>query len=634
MDNLFKKPYEISLWDDDLTFRVFAAQEVTFSDALKYEKNKYYYLNNFQDSTSDSGAVNQFIIDGAEAATEGRQYYTYGELLDEQIGSMESKDYGILVLIVQYYKERKICTIGSDTMNTPIRAVQGKLVSNINGSNTLTFTMYSRYYDDEVKEYYTNPYLKLLVNERKVKLRYGVIGEADCKWYDFIVKNVQENSDTKTFSYTCKDLFVNELSKSGFNLVLNAELENNMGNIETLATTVLEESDWQLGIGSSKLIQTKEEPLYLIQLNTKITATNMQNDNETITIAKGEYIYGFYTPITNQEPYFQFLYCEDDKYEIDDDHVITNSQNWYSDGMTYIDDLPIIAETMVVSGDYRGDRLIRQAKIVYDATIDKYVYVYKDSANTEFYGYTESDYISPSAVSNYITSPNSFTSNTGWEVGGVKIEGAEATQYPTLEVQGYPDIRDIKQSEIADTTFKSFLKLTTTHEGQLLYNSGLADSRSRINNFTKDEKYVFRIKYGIATENDAGRPESIEYQSTAPKIIAGVYELEDGVYNITKILFNSENIKASYDSSSNWITIIVDCKESMEYSQMIISKLGLFIDFNTVGAFYIQDVEFFPYKTYKDTNGQEQMVIPGGELVSLVKMKYYIYEPNKDYGSI
>jgi hypothetical protein len=38
-------------------------------------------------------------------------------------------------------------------------------------------------------------------------------------------------------------LFVNELSKSGFNLEFNAELENNTGNVEKLASYILDESD-------------------------------------------------------------------------------------------------------------------------------------------------------------------------------------------------------------------------------------------------------------------------------------------------------------------------------------------------------------------------------------------------------
>ena len=57
---------------------------------------------------------------------------------------------------------------------------------------------------------------------------------------------------------------MNELSKSGFNLEFDQKLENNMGNIETLAERVLEESDWQLRPSGEVLKQTIEEPLYKI----------------------------------------------------------------------------------------------------------------------------------------------------------------------------------------------------------------------------------------------------------------------------------------------------------------------------------------------------------------------------------
>ena len=167
--SIIKKPYEISLWEDILTFVV---------------RNK----------------------DGVEESYEG-------SIPENATGQV----------IAQYYKERKICIIGSDTMNTPIRAVSSKLVSKINGENILTFDMYS-HYCAENGEYYENPFIKLLINERKVKLRYGELGKEDTKWYDFIIKNISENSSNKTYSYTAKDLFINELSKSGFSLEFDAEL--------------------------------------------------------------------------------------------------------------------------------------------------------------------------------------------------------------------------------------------------------------------------------------------------------------------------------------------------------------------------------------------------------------------------
>jgi hypothetical protein len=64
------------------------------------------------------------------------------------------------------------------------------LVSKINGENILTFNMYSHYYEEEAEEYFENPFINLLINERKVKLRYGAIGNKDTKWYDLIIKNI------------------------------------------------------------------------------------------------------------------------------------------------------------------------------------------------------------------------------------------------------------------------------------------------------------------------------------------------------------------------------------------------------------------------------------------------------------
>ena len=166
--DIVKKPYEISLWEDVLTF--------VYADGTESEEK---------------------IIDNHGA------------------------------VVAQYYKERQLCIIGSDSMNTPIRATQGKLVSKVNGENILTFNMYSHYYDTQQEEYLTNPYIGLLVNERKLKLRHGAVGAEDTKWYDLIIKEVQENSEKKIFTYTAKDQYINELSKTGYELtfdVVNSDI--------------------------------------------------------------------------------------------------------------------------------------------------------------------------------------------------------------------------------------------------------------------------------------------------------------------------------------------------------------------------------------------------------------------------
>jgi hypothetical protein len=47
---------------------------------------------------------------------------------------------------------------------------------------------------------------------------------------------------------------VQELSKNGFNVVLDTELMNNMGDINTLAEEVLKDTDWEVSDKSEKFV--------------------------------------------------------------------------------------------------------------------------------------------------------------------------------------------------------------------------------------------------------------------------------------------------------------------------------------------------------------------------------------------
>ena len=136
-------------------------------------------------------------------------------------------------LIPEHYEERKIATIGSDTMTAQWRAVEPKLVNNINGTTTLTFKMFYSFINNETGEKEDNPMLNLMVNERKIKCFWKN------RWYDLVIKSCQEDSNGKSITYTCKDLFINELSKTGFDLEFDTELKNNQGTVDELATTIL-----------------------------------------------------------------------------------------------------------------------------------------------------------------------------------------------------------------------------------------------------------------------------------------------------------------------------------------------------------------------------------------------------------
>ena len=118
------------------------------------------------------------------------------------------------------YKEFRYLVIGANDMISQSRALEPKLVTNVNGSKTLTFKMYYQYIDNITGEKIDNIFTKYLINESKLKLHY------QNKWYEFIIKTISENSTDKSFTYSAIDYHINELSKNGFGLTLDTNLEN------------------------------------------------------------------------------------------------------------------------------------------------------------------------------------------------------------------------------------------------------------------------------------------------------------------------------------------------------------------------------------------------------------------------
>lgn len=587
MNDLLNRPYEISLWEDILVFVVSFYNEV----GAFVKKEEYY------DSLADF-----------------------------------KNPEGYLTQVDQYYKEQKVCIIGSDNMTAPIRAFQPKLVCNINGSSTLTFSLYSQYYDEDLQGFVDNPFIKLLINERKIKIRDGLPGK--CKWYDLIIKNIQEDSENKVFSYTAKDQFINELSKTGFDLEFAPELENNTGTVVQLGERILEDSDWKIKEGSDILQQTKNEPLYEITLNREIVGTNMIDSADSITISAGKKIYAFYSSVVGQNSYFQFLYSPD-PYELDDDYVIINSPNYYTTVSYSPDGIPDItdAQNIYVSEKYRGKRLVRKMVTKYDSTIDKYVNVYTND-DREIYGYTETEYVSPAAVQSYVTNPNSYSSYTGWEVGGVQT--SEGIDYPQLDLACIPDPRDVALEDFGNTEFKGYLKLKVEKNGQVLFNSGISDFRSSIKDFVQGEPYVFRVKYGVASGvNSSGRPTSIVNSGRRLDIRISTYALQDGVYDTFTDqieLFDTSEELTWIDESAGYKYIIAHCKNSMSYSEMITKKIGIFIDLPVNATpYYIEDIQFFKFVP-KDND--DTPLLPDDIKAGEVKTIYYYYYPSSEYTSV
>lgn len=662
--SILKKPYEISIWDDRLVWyrrklikeallkkedylpgKYYSAIEnnagaATYNlDTEPWSEAKTYYSlakldtgNYLENSNVELLEINPiknpdwytFALTQDEIENSKKQYYVKKEdgAYESATGTFNKNTWyeatAVPQVIISFYKEVLLCVIGSDTMTAPWRAVNPTFVKNVNGSSTLTFTMYSKYYDEDKDELLDNPFVKKMVNERKVKLKY------DGEWYDFIIKNIEESSDNKTYTYTAKDLFINELSKTGYDLVFDSELENNLGTIDELADEILKGSDWTRRKGDT-IRQYKEEPLYKITVETGFTAYRMlELENEIgdnkITLKAGDTIYGFYQCVNSNASFFQFLYKADGKYETDDDRVIINIPNYYvSDAINpdgsfkYFD-----KDKSVVTDKYRGKRLVRNIITKYDPVMDKYVNVYTNKAGETIYGYTEYEYLTSNTVRNYITNPTAYTSTDGWSASA----GNE------VKLMTDPPLN----KGTVDTNFKTYLKW---HSTNYLINSCITENRSIIKNFSKGEEYTVRIKYGYLNNKEAivGTEIGSSLKGGLNLYIAE-YKLEDGNYSIVENDKKEENILFTFEhkffkeDSEGYRYYTASCEKSVSYDDLLNHKYGLLIEEAGLSSriYCIEDIQLF--KCTKDSNGN--IIYPNTNIESETKIKYIYYKYNPD----
>lgn len=555
MSELLRKPYEISLWDEEFVY---------------------------------------IITTGAES-----QRY-------ETTSLPAGEDYTILN---QYVKETKVAVIGSNTMDSPIRVFDPKFTQQINGTNTLTFQLYHKYYDEDSDSFKQNPFLNLLVNERKVKLFY------DEEWYEFIVKEIQEKSEGNVFTYTCKDLHINELSKNGYNLEFDTELENNQGTITELGERILEESDWEIDKENSEIIQQKEkEALFTFQLSEPITATCMADfeykklsykKDDEIDIAAGEVIYIFYSSFANKEQRLQFLYYHttspEDSYVTNEEGVILNSPNWYVNvAPTFFD------KTLKISTSLFGEKLISKQRSKYIGEIDKYCKVYyKDEVGPEgaerieYYGYQETEYASVTEIQNLLVNSNNFISTNGW-VGVAEDEDSSSVSLSEIILD--------KDGDSYDDVYPT-LRINFSSVGKVI-NNGLYDNRSAVNNFIKGESYIFAVQYQVV-DGESGTV-------TGAKITGQNPYSQDGEIEY----FNFSNYgDTKPDVLSGYVVFEGTCQQSLSNTELLKYNLNFYLE----GAGKIELLDAKLFKKLTGDNGE--FIVPDLEktLNSIIKTKYYLF---------
>lgn len=534
-----------------------------------------------------------------------------------------------------YPIEHKIAIIGSDSMTSEAKATEPNFVSNINGTHTLTFKMYYNYVDTETGEKVDNPFIKLLVNERKVKLHWKN------EWYDLIIKNCQESSSGRTVTYTCKDLYLNELSKTGFNLEFDNELENNTGTVQELGEKVLDGTDWQI-LQAETILQYVEEPVYeSCNIIRTFTAAN-DTKGTTKQFTTNDKILLFYScvPLYEDEEFIegnkfcQFLFTEDNEFITDQGKMLVTNTNCYSvnidswelvtkDGFEYIDfikDNNAILELprqALVSNHFRGKRLVKSQKQTTDPILGRSVYVYDYTPEGEetktIYGFPTTETKDATMVGNLFVNYENFADTNGWQHTGIW------RLYPLYN----------ESTSWLEYSAKSYLNIP---KNSIIFNRGLQETFTHFpEGFAAGDRYILRYK--IKESNSQGLPggDYIHRLKLIPKVQEYNYTLSDYTPDGDEY-FDFDN--STFKVDGDWIEIEGKCNKSISRRDIITQttpyhRLGLFLE-NISSTdneeCWLEKIEFFPLVIGE--NGER--INPGDlSALSLARVVYIYYEPNK-----
>ena len=433
-----------------------------------------------------------------------------------------------------YYKEIRIAVIGSDTMTSPNKAFSPVLTVKNNGEVTFTFSMAYKYFDPGAQAEVINPFIGYLIEERKVKLYY------DGEWYDFLVKNHEEDSETNIWTYTCTDAFVNELSKVGYNIEFSTDLGNNQGTAKELAEKTLENTDWEVA-DADTLVQRVKEPMCEYTIDNSFTVLNTDT-NQTEIIAANEIIYVFYSYIANKiTDFVQFMRAVDEpNFKFDSNNVIIGTNYRIETPVTYVIDeqtgltsfyvdsaaVPSVRTTASPETDdhdrpwytsNQGFKLAYGQLTTYDPVMERTVNIYQTKIEPvkQIYEYVDSTYTTSDVVMSYVTNGSNFNVYTngslqGWSnatPSSQKEEGSQIiSKLQEIGLTTYPEVgvgKDLVQlTDLTRITGYLELKfdnpLTPNYENTFL-NTGFEDNTSFIDHISYGEKYILRLAAAIAS---------------------------------------------------------------------------------------------------------------------------------------
>lgn len=557
----------------------------------------------------------------------------------------------------QKYVERKIMIVGSNQMEYQGQAHDIKLLEKTSGKTTLSFMMYYTFVDSTSGEPVSNIFTEYIANETKIKLYY------DNEWYDFLVKNIVEDSAKKTFTYSLVDYNVNELSKNGYHVTLNKTLMNNLGTAKELGERVLQDTDWN--VESEFVAQVEEENLCILRFPTElddfaiyqiiddIEGKEIRSNELSIAAKKrlaGRVCYGFYSHCVIQPERFQFLfpqnaeenieywfYTEDDcivqdknvQYYIERPkyvqwpNVSNNANNelelWLPEGMSgdhAENNIEGINNNSIISQLYRGARYVFSQESRYHAGLDQYVfrYIQKDKPNNEeeIFGLIKTHYVTPNIIDNYVSN-SSFSSSVGWasvDANG-KVLKCESLlgRYDDNNQNIVSFIQDIfVGTDLTKVSHNSYLTVQGSKNKTFLVNSGFFDFRNKITSLTEGDKYVCKLCFYTGKINDSGiiTPEPLPVGKNISIKVSNQKTDKMGQSNSQEeVVLLSDNFTIT--QVQNYYELVTDelkIQNTLSTEEFQLDKYRIFIEFPEFdGTFVISKCQLYRYYPNEQSTG-------------------------------
>jgi hypothetical protein len=170
--------------------------------------------------------------------------------------------------------EREVCEIGSSTSSFSGKAFNTVFYTKIDGTHELSFELPRYYLNEETGETVSNELIEFVTNKNKLILK----DVEENKEYHFVVNKKIDKEDNGIFSYSysCTDAYIEELSKTGYGLTFTDEVDGNgLGTIHELAREVLKDSGWEYA---------EEKTGDLLEYSTDIQYNKEQRRYDTVYI--------------------------------------------------------------------------------------------------------------------------------------------------------------------------------------------------------------------------------------------------------------------------------------------------------------------------------------------------------------